>query len=209
MASFISKDEVSPSIRQGKSAEDSEELEPQALGGFCAITLNIGGRNTSPAEFVLEGDDSETGVRCTAIGAQLLEAAGSDAFGPGSMHEEERRAVDAVLADLGSDEAVTKLLDEPTWVRVYELVRRDMPGLFNALNLATLQLGRPAVLEAPELCGEYRDDLDYIAGWHAWYLEIDRAGKFWTEEAEKKASKHRLPVENAFAGLFLFDLLGL
>ena len=87
-------------------------------------------------------------------------------------------------------------------------VRRDMPGLFNALNLATLQLGRPSVLEAPDLCREYCDDLDYIAGWRAWYAEIDRAGKFWTEEAEKKSSKHGLKLGNAFGGLFLFDLLG-
>ena len=50
----------------------------------------------------------------------------------------------------------------------------------------TFQL-RPAALEAPELCGDYRDELDYIAGWRAWYAEIDRAGKFWTEEAEKKS----------------------
>ena len=71
-------------------------------------------------------------------------------------------------------------------MRVYERVRRHMPGLFNALSLATLQLGRPSALEALELCREYRDDLDYIAGWRAWYKEIDRAGSFWTE-AEKKA----------------------
>ena len=49
----------------------------------------------------------------------------------------------------------------------------------------TFQL-RPSALEAPESCREYRDDLEYIAGWRAWYKEIDRAGSFWTE-AEKKA----------------------
>ena len=117
---------------------------PPALDGFCAVTLNIGGRNTNPVEFVLEGDESDLGVACTALGVQLLEGMGSDTVGPGSMRELERRAVDAVLADVGSDEAVATLLDQPTWVRVYEVVRRDMPGLFNALNLATLQLGRPS-----------------------------------------------------------------
>ena len=55
------------------------------------------------------------------------------------------------------------------------------------------------------MCSEYRDDLDYIAGWRAWYTEIDREGTFWTEEAQKKASKHGLQVGNAFGGLFLFD----
>ena len=181
---------------------------PLMADGFCVVTLNIGGRNTNPVEFVLEGDRSDMGVACTALGVKLLEAIGSDTFGPGSMREAERTAVDAVLADLGSDETVATLLDQPTWVRVYELVRHGMPGLFNALNLATLQLGRPSALEAPGSCREYRNDLDYIAGWRAWYAEIDRAGKFWVQEAEKKASKHRLAVGNAFGGLFLFDLLG-
>ena len=105
------------------------------------VTLNIGGRNSNPVEFVLQGDESELGVACTALGVQLLEAVGSDTFGPGSMNELERGAVDAVLADVGSDKAVASLLDQPTWARVYEVVRRDMPGLFNALNLTTLHKG--------------------------------------------------------------------
>ena len=41
------------------------------------------------------------------------------------------------------------------------------------------------------------------------YKEIDRGGKFWTEEAPRKAAKHGLSVGAAFAGLLLFDLLGL
>ena len=48
-------------------------------------------------------------------------------------------------------------------------MRRESPGLFNALNLATLKLGRPSPLEAPESCKEYRDTLDYVAGWRSWY----------------------------------------
>ena len=98
------------------------------------------------------------------------------------------------------------LLQQPTWARVYDQVRRENPGLFNALNLATLQLGRPASLEAPESCREYQDTLDYIAGWRAWYTEIDRAGEFWTQDAPKKAAKHGLTVGTAFCGLFIFDL---
>ena len=38
-------------------------------------------------------------------------------------------------------------------------------------------------------------------------MEIDRAAKFWTEEAERKAAKHGLTVGTAFGGVFLFDLL--
>ena len=58
------------------------------LDGFCSVTLNIGGRNTNPVEFVLEGDESDLGVACTALGEQLLEAMGSDTFGPqgGTYH---------------------------------------------------------------------------------------------------------------------------
>ena len=48
-------------------------------------------------------------------------------------------------------------------------MRRENPGLFNALNLATLKLGRPSPLEAPEACREYRDIFDYLAGWRSWY----------------------------------------
>ena len=36
------------------------------------------------------------GLACTALGVQLLEAMGSDTYGPGSMGEAERSAVDAV-----------------------------------------------------------------------------------------------------------------
>ena len=100
------------------------------------------------------------------------------------------------------------MLDQPTWACVYDVVRRDIPGLFDALNLVTLQLGRPSLLEAPESCSRYRDSLDYIAGWRSWYTEIDREGEFWTEEAPKKARKHGLAVGTAFGGLFLFGLLG-
>jgi hypothetical protein len=87
------------------------------------------------------------------------------------------------------------------------VVRRDSPGLFNALNLATLQLGRPSALEASDVCREFRDVLDYIAAWRSWYMEIDRAAKFWTEDAGKKAAKHGLTLGTAFGGVFLFDLL--
>mgnify|MGYP001378902772 CR=1 FL=1 len=134
----------------------------------------------------------------------------SDTDGPRAIGEAERRAVDSLLAELANGaEGTASLLDQPTWARVYDEVRRDNPGLFNALNLATLQLGRPSPLEAPESCSEYRDTLDFIAGWRSWYREIDRGGKFWTEDASKKAAKHGLTVGTAFSGLFIFDLLGL
>ena len=88
-------------MRQRKLADvqqDTEPLSPEHRGspvhaGFSALTLNIGGRNTNPVEFVLEGDDSDLGVACTRLGAQLLEAMSSDTFGPSALPEAERRAV--------------------------------------------------------------------------------------------------------------------
>ena len=88
----ISNIEQSPFMRQRTSPEDEEEMEPLppnhtgpgALEGVCAVTLNIGGRNSNPVEFVMQGDESELGVACTALGEQLLEAMGSDTFGPQS-----------------------------------------------------------------------------------------------------------------------------
>ena len=204
----------SPSIRYRGSTAQAEEIEPlspqwtkpDTSAGFFAVTLNIGGRNTNPVEFVLDGDESEVGAESIALGGKLFEAMIADTSGPSALGDAERAAVDSFLAELGA-ETVASLLNQPTWARVYDEVRRDNPGLFNALNLATLQLGRPSPLEAPESCSEYRDTLDYIAGWRAWYMEIDRGGKFWTEDAPKKATKHGLTVTAAFSGLFVFDLL--
>ena len=103
-------------------------------------------------------------------------------------------------------EFIDGLLLTPTWSEVHDQVCRKKAGLFNALNLATLQLGRPSLLEAPASCNAYRDSLDYIAGWRSWYTEIDRACEFWTQDAPKKARKHGLTVGTAFGGLFLFGL---
>ena len=51
---------------RGSTAQEEETeppspqwTEPDTSSGFCAATLNIGGRNTNPVEFVLEGDESD------------------------------------------------------------------------------------------------------------------------------------------------------
>ena len=51
-------------------------------------------------------------------------------------------------------------------------VKRDRPGLFNSLNLATLQLGRPAVLEAPEECADFETGEQYLNAWRAWSAAV-------------------------------------
>ena len=39
------------------------------------------------------------------------------------------------------------------------------------------------------------------------YVELDRNGPFWREEAPKKAAKRSLDVASAFAGLLIYDVL--
>ena len=50
-------------------------------------------------------------------------------------------------------------------------MKRDKPGVFNALNLATLQLERPAVLEEPGSCASLTTAEGYFSAWHAWYAQ--------------------------------------
>ena len=46
-------------------------------------------------------------------------------------------------------------------------VKREKEGLFNALNLTTLQCGRPAVLEAPDTCAHFQSAEAYLLAWRA------------------------------------------
>ena len=106
---------------------------------------------------MLEGDESQVGTASAALGSQLFEAMSSDTAGPGALEAEEREAVDSFLGEITNGaEGLVGLLDQPTWARVYDVVRRENPGLFNALNLATLQTHRPAPLEAPAECERFR-----------------------------------------------------
>ena len=51
--------------RGSASDEGNNESFPPQLwtGGLCVASLNIGGRNSNPVEFVLEGDESSQGQR--------------------------------------------------------------------------------------------------------------------------------------------------
>ena len=97
------------------SVEEPEPLsppwtKPDTALGFCAVTLNVGGRNTNPVEFVLEGDETGVGTATAAFGAQMLEAMSSDNSGPSTLGAAERRAVDSVLAELGNGADNAKVL---------------------------------------------------------------------------------------------------
>ena len=88
--------------RGSASDEGNNESFPPQLwtGGLCVASLNIGGRNSNPVEFVLEGDTSDVGTASAALGKQLFEAMRSDTAGPGALGEQERIAVDALLANI-------------------------------------------------------------------------------------------------------------
>ena len=49
------------------------------------------------------------------------------------------------------------------------------PAMFNALNLATLQTGRPAPLEAPMECAEFKSVEELLTAWLAWYTALKEA----------------------------------
>ena len=45
-----------------------QSLQPD---GFCVVSLNIGGRNTNPLEFVMDGDDSDVGAEHASVMARI------------------------------------------------------------------------------------------------------------------------------------------
>ena len=61
------------------------------------MTLNIGGRNTNPLEFILEGDDSEIGQQVVKMGRRAQEAMVDAAYGPAAMPQTERALVNKIL----------------------------------------------------------------------------------------------------------------
>ena len=135
----------------------------------------------------------------------------NDAAGPVSMAADERACVRAILDTIyGSADRgfVDRLLGAATWAMLYDQVSREKPGLFNALNLATIKTGRPAPLEAPMACARFQTGEELLTAWLAWYRALDEE-TLPSAEAERKAKKKGLSVEDAFAGLLIFDLLSL
>ena len=47
-------------------------------------------------------------------------------------------------------------------------VRSEKPGLFNALNIATMELGRPSIIEAPTECAHFTSRDGYLQAWGSW-----------------------------------------
>ena len=94
---------------------------------------------------------------------------------------------------------VTGLFRAKTWATVYEHVRREKSGFFNALNLTSLKVGRPSPLEAPIECGHLSSGEEFFEAWIAWYQGIDDS-VLPAADSQKKAAKKGLSVPDAFAG---------
>ena len=141
-------------MKEQAQARSSTEMK------LRAVSLNIGGRNTNPLEFLLDGDSSKEGLSATRARVRAQEAMVDAECGPARMTSTERAIVDDILSSITSELGGDKkyfdaLLSSSTWADVYNQVRSDKPGLFNALNLATLQLKRPSIIEAPTECAHF------------------------------------------------------
>ena len=67
------------------------------------VTLNIGGRNSNPLEFILEGDASEIGLQVVEMGLRAQEAMVDGASGPAAMPHAERALVNKILRSIYGD----------------------------------------------------------------------------------------------------------
>ena len=113
---------------QGDLSAAGSKLDKNSELGIQVATLNIGGRNTNPLEFLLEGDDSEIGQQAISSRVQATEAMVDTACGPAAMPIEQRALVNKILDSIyGSEDRqfVDTLLHARTWATVYEQVRWD------------------------------------------------------------------------------------
>ena len=93
------------------------------------------------------------------------------------MASTERAIVDEIMSSIflelgGNRKYIDGLLESTNWAEVYEKVRSESPGLFNALNLATLQLKRPSIVEAPADCAHFTTRNGYLQAWGDWYKSL-------------------------------------
>merc|ERR1719174_2954553 len=130
---------------------------------LSVVSLNLGGRNMNPLEFVCDGDETTIGQRATEV--RLRAESVMSEVGPVGMAAGERAIVRKIIDAIyrGADHSfVDGLLDAATWAAAYEQVSREKLGLFNSLNLTTLQTGRPAPLEAPTICAQFKTGAELL-----------------------------------------------
>ena len=150
------RQQPSAPVSNGHAASEGEVkvdvADDVVEGALRVCTLNVGGRNTNSFEFLMAGDGSELGKQWEArykVAVKNLSACGPrDFVGLGD-------AVKAVLAQCGEpgaepDPFVASLLTQPTWTAMLAEVTERHPRAINALNMASLAVGRPSPLEQPD-----------------------------------------------------------
>ena len=85
--------------------EEMKSLAPSRSAGsaraeMSVVTLNIGGRNTNPLEFILEGDTSELGEQVVQMNRRAQEAMVDATYGPAAMPHTERALVNKILTSI-------------------------------------------------------------------------------------------------------------
>jgi len=178
---------------------------------FTVCTLNVGGRNTNSFEFEMRGDRTALGERW----GELYERAnaGLAEGGPATCDGLEE-TIDAAYTTIAleprsTESVVTSLLAEATWEAALDRVKSESPMLFNACNLASLRVGRPAPLEMPEnllkrLPEEEQGNAtaQFFEAWLAWLHST--SSEDWAAWA-KRAKKYHVSLGDAVAGLLIFD----
>ena len=123
------------------------------------LSLNIGGRNTNSFEFDMMGDETPLAQRWAALYGRaeaVLSSRGPPEV-PGLAAQVEK-ILSVTRAKEGSGDEhllapgglVQRLLAAQSWLELLAVISAESPTLLNALNLPTLQQGRPSPLEAPE-----------------------------------------------------------
>ena len=125
----------------------------------------------------MQTEGSKEGFYATKARIRAQEAMVDAECGPARMVSTERAIVDEIMSSIflelgGNRKYIDGLLESTTWAEVYEKVRSESPGLFNALNLATLQLKRPSIVEAPADCAHFTTRNGYLQAWGDWYKSL-------------------------------------
>ena len=84
-------------LRQEMRSHAPSRPAQSARAAIPVVTLNIGGRNTNPLEFILEGDTSELGEQVVQMNRRAQEAMVDAAYGPAAMPHTERALVNKIL----------------------------------------------------------------------------------------------------------------
>lgn len=159
---------------------------------FRMATLNVGGRNTNPFEFVMSGDYTPLAARWTGLYERALVALKNR--GPASMDGLQEAILEArrlLESDMNIEfESWEAMLDH--------YAHTQQQDLFTALNVKTLALDRPSVLENPaSICDGWNKAP--FALWFEWVQKVDRTG--WQALCAKK----NVRLEDCLLALFVFD----